>query len=175
MILVNRLLGLALGLALLTGGALIVGEVLLAITEQRPWVIDRTALDQQLSQLTWSDPRVLPTALALLAVGILLLLLQLIPRRPSTLPLASTEHRRSRIERRGVESRLRAVASADDDVLTAKARVGKRTVKVTARAEYGSELPAVQDRVRDAVAGELSRLGLDLALKSNVTQARPPR
>ena len=68
MILVNRLLGLALGLALLTGGALIVGEVLLAITEQRPWVIDRTALDQQLSQLTWSDPRVLPTALALLNV-----------------------------------------------------------------------------------------------------------
>lgn len=161
MILVNRLLSLLLGLALAAAGVIVVGEVILGLLGQNPWLVDRSALDVQLPTLTWEDLPVLPVSIALLVLGVVLVLLQLKPRRPASLPLVmSNEHRRSRIERRGLEGRLASVARSDGDVADASARIGRRRAKVTAQAAYGTNTEAVQERLSSVLANDLSSVGV---------------
>jgi hypothetical protein len=160
-IVVNRVLGFILGLALAATGVIVVGEVVLGVVGRGPWLIDRTLANRELAELTWRDPRVLPVSVALLAIGIVLALMQLKPRRPTTLPLPqSTERRRFGIERRSVETHLATIAQNDYDVATARARVGKRRATIKAKAAPGATLPTVEDRVRVSLSNELERLGL---------------
>ncbi|MGH8908514.1 MAG: DUF6286 domain-containing protein [Egibacteraceae bacterium] len=170
MIVVNRLLGLLLGLGLLTAGVIVVSEATLGLTGRASWLIDRTVASRELAQLSWDDPRALPISVTLLVIGIVLVLAQLKPRRPTTLPLPdSTEHCRCAVERRSVEMRLASVASSDDDVATASARVGRRRAKINARTTHDVPVPEVADRVRAALAEELARLGLSHRLKLRAT------
>ncbi len=164
MIIFNRLLGLVLGLALLAGGVIVAGEAVLGLLRRGAWLIDRTALDRALAELTWADPRVLPIAVALVVSGLVLLLIELKPRRPATLPLSwSTEHRRAIVERRGVEELLATTALADSDVSAARARVGRHRGRVKTRTAPGA-LDG-RDRIHESLTRELDRLGLNLKLK----------
>lgn len=164
MIVVNRLLGLVLGLALLAGGVIVAGEVALSLSGRSPWLVDRALLDHELSALAWADPRVLPIAVGLLAAGIVLLFLEVKPRRPAALPLRwSTEHRRALVERRGVEELLASAALGDNDVTEARARVGRRRGKIMARTASGAL--GGRDRIHQSLTRELDRLGLSLTLK----------
>lgn len=166
MIVINRLLGLIMGLALLAAGVIVTAETALSLSGRAPWLIDRAELSRELARLTWSDPRVLPVSIALLAAGVVLVIAQLKPRRPATLPLReSTEQRRARIERRSVETRLAWVARNDDEVAAARARVGRRRAKIKTTTVEGAEPLSVQDRIGMALINELKRLGLDHHLK----------
>ncbi|MGH8932402.1 MAG: DUF6286 domain-containing protein, partial [Egibacteraceae bacterium] len=163
-IVLNRLLGLVLGLALLAGGVIVTGEAALGLLRRGAWLIDRTALNRELAGLTWADPRVLPIAAGLVAAGLVLLLIELKPRRPAALPLRwSTEHCRAIVDRRGVEELLSATALADSDVSAARARVGRHRGRVKTRTVPGA-LDG-RDRIHESLTRELDRLGLNLKLK----------
>jgi hypothetical protein len=172
---VNRLLGLVLGLAVAAAGVVVVGEVALAISDREPWLVDRSALDRHFSQLTWTNRDVLPVSVLLIVIGLVLLVLQLKPRRPSTLRLPSDELRRASIERRGVEGRLATVAQQEDDVVRASAKVSRSRATVDVTAEHGTDQEAIGRRLHQALTSELDRIGITQPLRLKISPAPRPR
>lgn len=151
MALLNRFLAVLLGLALLAAGALLLAETVAAAAGQPPLLVDRGYLDGQLSELRWTDLPVDVTIAALLGLGALLLLLQLIPRPPESLPLGELHGRRAEIDRKSIASVLATRAEDDPEVLHAKAKVNRRTATVSAKAMPGADTRTVRDRLVDMV------------------------
>jgi len=163
--LVNRLLVVLIALAVLCGGVLLVVETVAQLAGADPVLVDAGGLTSRLSELSWDDPLVTGTAGALLAVGVVLLLLQLAPRQPDSLALQPGQDRSAEVDRRALGAQLVRVARSDEEILGAKAKVTKRKAKVRAKAQPGVESRAVKDRLAARITEHLSAVGL----------ARPPR
>ncbi|MDP8958253.1 MAG: hypothetical protein M3N51_03425, partial [Actinomycetota bacterium] len=82
MTVVNRLLGLILGLALAWAGLLILIEAARAALGESPWLVDVRAWDQALGDLTWNDQVLLLVLAGMVLLGLILLIMELKPRRP---------------------------------------------------------------------------------------------
>ena len=179
MALLNRLLGVLLGLAVAAAGVLVIVETVVAALGRPPLVVDRQLVHSTLSQLSWTDPLLLSLSVGLIAVGAVLLLLQLIPRRPATLPLRTYEGRSAAVDRKALGGRLVEVAQRDRDVAGAKAKMTKRAAKLAVRAVPGADVAGVRDRVTTAVVGALESYELASNPKPKVsvspTRARSPR
>lgn len=171
---VNRLLALALGAGLLVVGLVAVGEALLAYLGRDP-VVPHDRWAGALQGRAWSDPLVVQVLAVAALVGLLLAAVQLVPQRPTALALSDArDDRRTQVDRRGLQERLRRVAVADHDVLSARTRVRRRRARVTLWAPPDADAKAVRARVRHALRADVQALGMRHRLRPavRVRQAR---
>jgi hypothetical protein len=169
MALLNRLLGVLLGLVVAAAGVLLIVETVAAAMNRTPVLVDREVVDSTLSQLSWTDPLLLWVSIGLIVVGALLLLLQLIPRQPATLPLRGYEGRSAEIDRKALGGRLAAIARRDPDVAGAKGKMTKRAAKLSVRAVPGADLTALRDRLVATVTDALASFDLATSAKPKVS------
>lgn len=161
----NRLLAFVVGVALAGAAALAVAEIVVALLGFAPLVIPRSNWHQTMGSLRWDEGVLIAVAVGMVVVGIALVLAQLVPRRPRELSLAATDSaREAHIDRRGLQHRLRSVATEDPDVVDARVRI-RRKAKVRADVLARSDRGDAKRRLGDALSGQLASVGLQ----------RPPR
>lgn len=168
---VLRVLSLLLALALLSLGALIAGEVVLAALGRPPLVPYSGALSV-LRDSTWSSlaARLVMTGTAVL--GLLLLVLALRRGAPSALPLADgTDGVRASVQRRGLQRRLMADAARVDGVRRASVTVGRRRVKVRATSGL-RDTTGLAEQVEQRLTAVLDALELRRPLSLKVRTTR---
>jgi hypothetical protein len=174
----NRLIAVLLGLALIAAGVILLLETALAGVNRPPLLIDRSLADSRLSELSWTDPEVDIALVALVALGALLLLVQLLPRQPYALPLRGDQGRQGEIERKPLAALLAARAERDSDVVRAQARVSRRKAQLRAWAVPGADIDAIRERLGQHVDKSLNAFQLARPLRTRVaviqTRERTP-
>jgi Family of unknown function (DUF6286) len=166
-----RVLAVLLACALLALGVLVAVEVVLAALG-RPAVLPYSSVARTLRRETWESALARAVGIGLCVLGLLLLLPALRRGRPSALPLAPlAQGVDTSVSRRGLQKTLAAAAGRVDGVRSARAEVGRRKVRVTARSRLREtgELPAQVDR---AIRDELDRLALRRPLSVSVSTSR---
>jgi len=156
----SRLIALALALGLLVGGVLIAVEIVVAEIGRDPWVIPYDRWYRSARTNSWSSPSTRQLAIVLVAIGIILLLLQLARRRPAALALERGGSAHSAdLNRRGVERSLVRTVTRVDGVSSATAKISKNRTQVTASSNR--RLPGdLEARVKTAAEQRLSALRL---------------
>lgn len=172
MALLNRLLGLLLGLALAFAGGLLAAEAVVAALGRPPLLIDRQGAASTLEGLGWNDSLATAVLVGLVVVGALLLIAQLVPRTPDALPLRSDRSRTAEVDRKALGARLSTIALADGEVIGAKTRVGRRRAKVRAKAQPGAEVKQVRKRVIQAEHEAVAALELANGFTTKVKVGR---
>jgi hypothetical protein len=167
----NRLLSFLVGIAVAGAGALAVAEIVASLLGRSLLLVPWDQWDAPLRELAWDDPVVSFVSAGLITAGVLLLIVQLTPRRPLALPLRTDpDNAQASIDRRGLGERLRRAAVADPDVLSAKVRI-RRKAKVTAQVPPDTNKRETRARVRESVRGAIAELGLHKRLRSKVKLA----
>jgi hypothetical protein len=173
MAVINRLLGLLVGLALLAAGLILIAETALAAMGRAGWLVDRDALGDAAGQLQWADHTVVGVAAIVAVASLALALLQLWPARAR--PVAMSPHgadRRDAIAGKGLERLLRRAAAEDDDVVGADVAVRRRKAKVKVRVPADADARAVRMRVARRVQDRLDALGLERPISPRVKTQR---
>jgi hypothetical protein len=165
----NRVLAMLFGLALLAAGVILIIEVVAYRADAAPVVFDWTATYRWAQRTTWDDTAVRVTAGVLALVGLALLASQLVPRRPSRLPLRSGDGATDMaITRRGLSDTLSDAVNNVDGVGATRVAVRRRRVKIKAQAR--AALASTRDtEVRDTVTSAAQHRLDELDLR------RPPR
>ncbi|MGH8876653.1 MAG: DUF6286 domain-containing protein [Stackebrandtia sp.] len=148
---VNRLLAMLLALALLCGGLLLVVEATTVAVGRPPVLVPRERWYRALVGISLGDAVVLVVSVSLLALGVVLLFLQLRPWRPVRLPADRTGWF---LRRRSAQHSLALAVDELPAVSSARARLGRKW-KLRVRAEADSR---DRDTVREAAVAELERL-----------------
>jgi hypothetical protein len=154
----NRVLAVAAALGLAVGGLLVAVEIALAGLGQGPWIIPYDDWYSSARANRWdsSGPRSLFLTFAL--AGAVLLVLQMVPARPRSVPLEDGLARAG-VSRRSLEKSLARAAGSQPGVMTANARVRRHRVRV----EAGTLRPPdeVRPQLETAARARLHDLGLD--------------
>lgn len=170
---INRLLGMLLGLALLAGGLLAVVETVLAFTQRPPWLVPYDQWTPVLADLTWDDRTLMAVAALLVLGGLLLVVLQLWPGRPIALRLVEdAPNRLAAMDSRGLQDLLRRSAVEDGDVIDADVRLSRRSARVSGRVPQDAKPRAVQARTRARLRERVGELNLKRPLKVKVRMER---
>ena len=157
----NRALAVLIALALVALGALVIAEIVYAALDRSGHLLlpyERLARFGR--SHTWDSGEVIAISAVVGALGLLLLLAQLLPRRPGLLTVATDDPTvEAGVERRTLGKAMAAAAGDVDGVSKATARVrGRRaTVVATSRLRDASGLP---ERIRDHVQTWTDDLGL---------------
>ena len=161
----NRILAVILGIGLFALGVAVPIEIVrAALHKKRMWLpYDQWTL--MLRRNIWAGGGVRAILIGITLLGLVLLYLQLRPRKPSLLPLEQmTDGVETGTTRRSLQAAITSAATSVDGVDSASVHVGKRQATVVATSQLidltGLE-PQINERTRD-------RLG-ELRL------ARPPR
>lgn len=167
--LLNRVLATLLALAIFLGGLLAVAEIVLALLGRSSWLVPRGQWSRWLGEQTFAAGIVRAALIGLVALGLLLLIAALRRGKPGVLPLSGgTEGVRVSASRRGIERSLATAARRADGVRHARARVGRRSVRIKATTALRST-GDLQQPVTAAVIERLDQLGLARVLKPRVT------
>lgn len=167
--LVNRLLASLLALAVVAGTVVLVAELVQAARGEPALLVPWRDAGTALSDLRTGDGTLLIVAGVVAAVGLLLLLFELKPRRPTSRPVTelgpgvrtvATEH--------GVRNAAVTAARDVDGVRTASASLRRRSVKVRAGTRARDRVPEFTQEVRDSVEQALAQLQLHRPLKVRV-------
>lgn len=173
MTVVDRLLGLILGLALAWAGLLILIEAARAALGEQPWLVDVSAWNQALGDLAWNDPVLLLVLAGTVLLGLILLIMELKPRRPGHFVMQDQrDDRNTTVDRRGLEDRLRRRVVDDEDVVDANVRVGRRRARVTASVPPDTSPRSVRERLESKVRAALDELSLRARLRPAVKVQR---
>ncbi len=157
---VNRVLAVLFAVALTAVGVLVPVEVVRAALGMRHWLLPWENVTADLSKNSWQAGPVRAVLIGIAVVGLLLLFAQLKPRRPSALPLSPlTAGVHASTTRRSLRPALQRAASEVDGVSDAQVKVGRRKVKVTARAHLRAT-GGLKEQVSEHVSGRLDSLGL---------------
>jgi Family of unknown function (DUF6286) len=157
----TRLVSAVVALLLLAGGLLAALEIAAAGLGRDddlalPWRDWR----REALETPWEDPAVRVTLVAVLAVGLLLLFLLLVPRAPRGLPLVPrVEGASADLDRAGLERWLGARLGRVDGVAGPSVRVRRGGVRVRVSTP-GRETGSVELGVRAAAETALADLGL---------------
>jgi len=143
---------------MLFGGIVVAVEIAAAAAGSEPLVIPYDDWYRDLRRTAWSAGTVRAVLIALVVLGAVLVLLQLLRRRPESLPVRSPDaYERYAVHRRGLEGTLRRAAESVDGVDRARARVGRTRVNIVAHASHRTNYharvgieQAVQRRLDDA-------------------------
>ena len=165
---VNRLLTVVVSVALIAFGVVLAVEVGAALFGAPPLLVDwRGAYDAGRTD-SWSSNPVRVVASVVTAVGLLLLLAQLKPRRVSRLAVSTDDrYTDAAVTRAGVRGALRRAAENVDGISGAKVRLGRRRAKVVASTRAG-ETGLREDLtadIRTAVIDRLTSLELTRPLR----------
>lgn len=168
----QRVLAPLIALALVAAAVLLVLEVLWAAFGQPPLVVPWQDAYDNAGKQTWSAVAVRAVAGALTALGVLLLLVALVPRRAARLRLVpSAPGVDAALTRRGLRTALREAATRVDGVRSARVKLGRRRAKVVATSRLGSADAARELRgdVQTAVTSRLDDIALARAPRVRVT------
>ena len=172
MTVLNRVVATLLALALLLGGLLAAAEIVLAAIGRPSWLVPHERWSTWLGDQTFSGAVVRLVLVGLVILGLLLLIAALRRGKPGSLPLAArTDGVRVTTSRRGVERSISTAASRADGVRSARAKVGRRTVRVKTSTAVRSP-GELQQPVTAAVTERIEELGLTGVLRPRVTLAQ---
>ncbi|WP_432994735.1 DUF6286 domain-containing protein [Dactylosporangium sp. CA-233914] len=161
--LLNRLLTLIVSLALIAGAIVVVVDVVAVLTGQRPTAVDWLGAYRWAGQATWADLEVRIVCLLLALVGLVLLGMELKPRRPARLTTHSDDPATdAAYTRRGVVQTVQTAVTDVDGIDDAAVTVRRRRVRVRARAYAREPAPAaaLRDSVTQAARSRLDALQL---------------
>ena len=166
--LLNRPLALILAAALVAGSIIVIIEVIAAAAHTGPVVVHWHTWYQWAQQTRWNASVVRIWSAILIVIGVVLLAIELKPRRVSRMPLRSIDQATdAALTRSGLAGTLRAAATGIDGITGATVTVRRRRAMVAARsaARGRAATSALKDPVTQAVRGRLNDLNL----------LRPPR
>ena len=168
MTVLNRVLAALVALALFLGGLLAVVEIVLAGLDRPPWLVPHPDWSETLTGESFTAGVVRAVLIGLVVVGLLLLLVGLRRGKPGSIPLpARSDGVSVTASRRGIERSIATSARRVDGVRSARAKVGRRTVKVAATT--GVRSGDVQQPITAGVTERLEELGLSGVLRPRIT------
>lgn len=160
---VNRLLAALLALALAAAGVILIIELIAQRLNSKPVVVDWTAIYRWGHRTSWDSSAVRYGCIALIVIGALLLLTELTPRKPSRLPMRSSNPATDvGLTRRSAATTMQSAVRGVDGVSTATVAMKRRTVKINATAAgHDDALPArLRQPVNEAAQSRLDALHL---------------
>jgi Family of unknown function (DUF6286) len=168
----NRLVALLFALALLLGGILVAIEILIAGLGRGPWIIPYDSWYETLRFSAWDDIGVRQAAGILCFVGLVLIILQLVRRRPLGVPIEGWDERvKPSVNRSSLEKSLARAASSVDGVSGAKSRVSKTGALVMARTNR-SDPTGLREAVTARAQQRLLDVGASRPLKVKLAAGR---
>src|SRR5580704_14094471 len=165
--LLNRPLALILAVALAGASVILIIEVIAFAVHASPLVVPWTTWYHWAATTRWNALVIRVWSVILIAAGVILLAVELKPRRVTRLPLRSDDDcTQAVLTRRGVARTLRAAATGIDGITAAAVTVRRRRARVIATAAArGRAAAPLQEPVSQALHRRLDDLDLD----------RPPR
>lgn len=160
---INRPLAFLLAVALLAAGVVVIVEVIGYALNGEPVLVQWTTWHRWADHTQWNRAVIKVWSIVLIAAGLLLLFIELKPRRVSRLELHSDhEATDAGLTRKGLGDALKAAARDVEGVSSASASVGARAARVTAAsgAHDSAGADALTEPVAEAVRGRLEALGL---------------
>ncbi|MGH9060465.1 MAG: hypothetical protein ACRDZY_13265 [Acidimicrobiales bacterium] len=171
----NRVAGLILGLALVGAGGFCAFEVVLAATGHRFLVVPGRAWLDALRTTPWSAPTAILIVAVIAAVGVVVLVAELVPRRRPRLELpASRPGARWWVWRRSAESLVRRQVEAETPATRVRLHLvpRRRSWRAKVRSVAGAQTaPAIAESAEAA----LGRLGAPDAVRIRVKLSKPGR
>lgn len=161
---VNRLLALLLGLGSAAAAVLVAVEAVRLHGGERRVLVPRTSWDRDLAALRWDDPGLRTVAVVLVVVGSVLLVAQLVPRRPVRYALRSGPDRPSWIARGSLDQVLADAVRRDPDVLDVTVGSRGRRASVAVTAPRSVDRVQLRERVAATVADQLSAIDVERPL-----------
>lgn len=161
--LLNRPLAFILAAALIAASVVIIAEVIGFAAHRSPLLVHWTTWYHWAKNTRWDALVVRVWSAVLIAAGLLILILELKPRRVTRLPLRSgDEATDAAITRRGLAGMLRAAATGIDGVSSATVKVRRRRASVTAASAARGRATAttLTGPVTQALRSRLDSLGL---------------
>lgn len=153
----ERLVALLVWIAVTAVAFLIATQWTLDALDRSEQVVDTDEVVRTIATFDPTSALAIAVAVGLVLLGLVVLLMELTPRRPRSL----LHHRGERVtfvlDRRGLERRLTRAAESDPDVDGAKVRI-RRRAKVTVQQVEGSDGRPLRSRVRDRLREELGQL-----------------
>src|SRR5580704_2544326 len=164
--LLNRPLALILAVALAGASVILIIEVIAFAVHASP-IVPWTTWYHWAATTRWNALVIRVWSVILIAAGVILLAVELKPRRVTRLPLRSDDDcTQAVLTRRGVARTLRAAATGIDGITAAAVTVRRRRARVIATAAArGRAAAPLQEPVSQALHRRLDDLDLD----------RPPR
>jgi hypothetical protein len=155
---VNRLLAAVVAILVIAAAFVVVVEVVVAqVAKRDPWIVPYDQWLESAQQNTWAgSDAVLQLALALLLVGAVLLVLQLVPRRPTSLPLEVGGRSEVQVQRRSLERSLVRAAERLDAVEKASVDLGENRVQVRATT-HRRQAPNLEAEITRSMMDALAR------------------
>jgi Family of unknown function (DUF6286) len=129
--LVNRLLAALLALAIVVVGVLVVIEVIADRLNDRPAIVHWQHAYEWAHRTEWQSGSVRVTFIVAAVLGLILLLLELKPRRPSRMRIDS-DQTDAAYTRRGVAASVHAAVTDVDGISRAAVRVRRHRIRVAA-------------------------------------------
>ena len=161
--LVNRPLAFILAAALIAASVVVIAEVIGLAAHRSPLLVHWSTWYHWARKTRWDAFVVRVWSATLIAVGALVLVLELKPRRVTRLPLQSGDDATdAAVTRRGLAGTLRAAATGIDGISSAKIKVRHRRASVTAAsaARGRPAATALTEPVTQALRGRLDSLDL---------------
>jgi len=163
---VNRLLVLIIGLAVIALAIVVIVEVIAELVGADPVLVSWPSAYAWAQRTTWSEAMVLGVSLLLVAAGAALVIFELWRSRVRRLPVDSPDHATdAAITRRGLARDVTAAVDDVDGVKPERVTVGRGRITVRAVARNAAEPATLDGAVTASVRDRLDRLHL----------RRPPR
>lgn len=164
----NRLLAGLLALALLVGGLLTAVEIAYGHATGRSLIVPWDAWFEGARDHAWSSREVRSLLLLVLAVGVLLLVLQVIRRGPQSLPVGASRGALTvEANTRSLEKAVARAVQAVDGVGRARVSFSPTEAQVHVRTSR-REIGGLEQAVRRAVDARLARAGVRRPERVNV-------
>jgi hypothetical protein len=163
---INRVLAALLSLALMVVGVLLIVEVIADRVSTRPAIVHWHAAYAWATRTTWSAGSIRVTCALLIVAGLLLLAAELRRARVARLRAEPARSGAAGIDtaytRRGVAAAVRSAVTRVDGVGAAVVKVGRRKIKIAARATARDKTASrgLQEPVSAAAAARIQALGL---------------
>ncbi|MDQ6839717.1 MAG: DUF6286 domain-containing protein [Actinomycetota bacterium] len=171
----NRAVALIVGLALAVASVLAGIEIMELTLGNPPLLVPRHSWDSGLRTLQWGSFGLELTCVILVVVGVVLIALQLIRRRPVRLPLRSRPGQWAWVSRGGLARRLAFDVAELDEITSSKVRVGRSRVRTKVVLAAGTDRAAGVERVGKVAQETLRSIGMvhELKLRVVATSADP--
>ncbi len=170
---VNRALAAILALALVVVGALTLIEIGALVIGTGPLVVPHDRWLRDLSTQAWGERSTRLTGSALVAAGVVLIVLQLLRQRPAEVPAAADGPIAARVGRHDLEREVDGDLRQVTGVAEAKAKLRRRGLDVQATLVAGDPA-ALRDQLEQAARNSLAARGVDPSGPVKVDVRRQP-
>jgi hypothetical protein len=170
----NRLLALLVALAVAGTSLIVIVEVIAARSHSAPLLINWHAILRWGQRNTWRATSVELACGISTGVGLLLLVPQLLRRRPTRLSVEAGDDTDAALTRKGVAVTMRGAVAEVDGVIRARVKVGRHRIRVNAIAAgtESASASALEPNVEEAARKQLAALRLRPSPRLHVAISR---